>query len=412
MPLHDPVLRVLVFTSLYPSASRPRHGVFVETRLRELRATGKVDIRVIAPVPWFPVASPMFGGYAAFAATPPREARFDIEILHPRYPMVPRFGVASQPYAMALAGLRALRTLQREGFDCDVIDAHYFYPDGVAAGALSRWTGKPFVVTARGSDLNLVATKWYARSRIVATARRARRVLCVSAALRQRATEIGISEDRIEVSRNGVDTKLFCMKERGACRSRMGVSAANGHLLLCVGNLVPEKGHALAIDALALLPDCTLLIIGDGRLRRDLQDRAERNGVGNRVVFMPSMPQERLVDAYNAADVLIHPSEREGWPNVLLEAIACGTRVVATDVGGVREIVHDAMAGIIVESRSAASLAAGTASLLAALPQRDAVRRYATSFGWSNVAQQCVRVLQQAAGDSVVDETRSRRCAT
>ncbi|HJU22691.1 MAG TPA: glycosyltransferase [Casimicrobiaceae bacterium] len=407
----ESALRVLVFSSLFPSAARPRHGIFVETRLRKIRAAGNLDARVVAPVPWFPFRHRSFGRYAEFAATPGREEREGIEVLHPRYAMLPKIGAASQPHAMALAGMHALRALRRSGFDCDVIDAHYFYPDGVAAGIIARWTGKPFIVTARGSDLNVLARKPSTRTRIVETALRAKRVLCVSAALRERALEIGIPGSLLEVSRNGVDTTMFDVRDRAQSRRRLGLPFSEP-ILVCVGNLVPEKGHDLAIEALSLLDPCRLLVIGEGPQREHLELLAKRHGVIARVSFMRSMPQEALVDAYAAADVLVHPSLREGWPNVVLEALACGTPVVATLAGGIREIVRDGTAGMVVEDRSAETLVRAIRSLLGAPPAREAVRQCATSLGWSSVAKQCVRVLADAAQAHTTNATENRRCAT
>jgi glycosyltransferase involved in cell wall biosynthesis len=405
-------LRVLVFSSLYPSASRPRHGIFVETRLRQLLTTGDIDARVVAPVPWFPAQHRIFGVYGEWAATPEREERYGVTILHPRYAMVPRLGAIGQPYAMALAGLRAIRALAREGFECDVIDAHYFYPDGVAAAMLGRWIGRPFVVTARGSDLNVIANGRFARSRIVATGRRAHRVLCVSEALRRRAIDIGLSADHVDVAPNGVDTDFFVVRDRADSRGRLRIADRPGPVMLCVGNLVPEKGHEMAIAALSLLKSGLLVIVGDGPLRRGLEDRARRLGVLDRIVFLHAMPQDALVDAYNAADVLVHPSLREGWPNVVLEAMACGVPVVATEAGGVREMIDDGRTGEIVSSRSPKVLAEAIERLLEKLPQRQDLRRHAATFAWSGVVGQCMRVLSAAAATRSIRETRSRPCAT
>ena len=150
-------LRVLTFSTLYPSSVRPGHGIFVETRLRELLKTGQVDARVIAPVPWFPSTNERFGDYARMASTPERETRNGIEVLHPRYPLPPKVGMTVAPLMLALGARSAVQRLLDEGFDFDVIDAHYFYPDGVAAALLARWFGRPFTITARGSDLTLIA---------------------------------------------------------------------------------------------------------------------------------------------------------------------------------------------------------------------------------------------------------------
>ncbi|MBW8066835.1 MAG: glycosyltransferase family 4 protein, partial [Ferrovum sp.] len=149
-------MRLLTFSSLYPNATKPHHGIFVETRLRQLLDTQPVEARVMAPVPWFPFTHERFGDYARQARVPQREVRRGISIEHPRYPLIPKFGMNLAPWGMALACLPLLRAQIRHGQDFDLIDAHYFYPDGVAATLLGRWLKKPVLITARGSDLNLL----------------------------------------------------------------------------------------------------------------------------------------------------------------------------------------------------------------------------------------------------------------
>jgi teichuronic acid biosynthesis glycosyltransferase TuaC len=141
-------IRTLLFSTLYPSSARPVHGIFVETRLRELLSGGRVQTKVVAPVPWFPSTDPRWGDYARMAATPPRETRNGIDVLHPRYPVIPKLGMTLSPFLLAAASLGPIRALMREGFDFDVIDAHYYYPDGVAAAWLAKRLDRPFTVTA------------------------------------------------------------------------------------------------------------------------------------------------------------------------------------------------------------------------------------------------------------------------
>ncbi|MGC2522631.1 MAG: glycosyltransferase, partial [Stellaceae bacterium] len=150
-------MQILTFTTLYPSASRPQHGIFVETRLRKLVESGSVAARVVAPCPWFPIASARFGEYGVMAQVPRRETRHGIEVEHPRYPLLPKIGMSTAPIAVFAALLPVLRRQIAMGRDFALIDAHYFYPDGVAAVLLGRALGRPVVVTARGSDLNLIA---------------------------------------------------------------------------------------------------------------------------------------------------------------------------------------------------------------------------------------------------------------
>ena len=140
-------LRLLTFSTLFPNAVSPYHGVFVENRLRHLLASGEAESRVIAPVPWFPSANPRFGTYAAYAAAPRRERRHGIDIDHPRYPLIPRFGMTVAPALLYLWVMPAVRRLLRSGYDFDLIDAHYFYPDGVAAALIALsvilWSTRP-----------------------------------------------------------------------------------------------------------------------------------------------------------------------------------------------------------------------------------------------------------------------------
>ena len=150
-------MQILTFTTLYPSAARPQHGIFVETRLRKLVESGRITARVVAPCPWFPFVSTRFGEYGAMARVPHREVRHGIEIEHPRYPLPPKIGMSMAPLALFAAALPALRREITEGRDFELIDAHYFYPDGVAAVMLGRALDRPVVVTARGSDVNLIA---------------------------------------------------------------------------------------------------------------------------------------------------------------------------------------------------------------------------------------------------------------
>jgi len=388
-------LNVLTLTTLYPNRCFPRHGIFVETRLRELRTRAPVRLRVIAPVPWFPSTWKGFGRYADYAAVPPAEIRDSVVVQHPRYLMVPRIGMRWQPMAVAWSALRALGPSTAAGGDCDVLDAHYLYPDGVAAMLVAKRLTRPFVVTARGSDVNLIGKLPGPRKAILRVARAAARVIAVSEALKRSLVSLGVDGSRVEVLRNGVDTSLFSPVAQQVARADLGI--ADGPLVVSVGNLVVEKGHDLVVAAFAHLPGATLVVVGEGSLRAHLEDLAGRLGVGRRVRFLPNMPQERLRSVYCAADLLALGSQREGWPNVVLEAMACGTPVVATNVGGVPEIIADPAAGEIVDSREPVTFAAAMARVLARAPDRDQVRAIASGFGWDPVARRYYELLASAA---------------
>jgi glycosyltransferase involved in cell wall biosynthesis len=402
-------LRVLTFTSLYPNRAMPTFGVFVENRIRRVAETGAAEFRVVAPVPWFPIRHRAFGAYGLWAGVPREESRHGIPVLHPRYPLPPRIGTHLHPFLMAARALPVLRRViaAEDGFDFDLIDAHYYYPDGVAALLLGHRLGKPVVITARGSDLNLYPRRYPLIRRLIAwTARHAAASIAVSAALGEVLRELGAPRERVHVLRNGVDLDLFRPPaDRAAARRALG--AQEGPVVLVsVGNLVELKGHDLVIEALASMPDTLLLIIGEGPERRELVALASRIGVGGRVRYLGRVAHEGLAAIYGAADALILASSREGWPNVLLEAMACGTPVIASRVGGVPEMVNAPEAGLLLPERSAAAIAGAVAALLADPPQREATRRHAERFSWDETVRRQIALFRAVAADHAAVDGR------
>lgn len=376
-------MKLLTFTTLYPDALRARHGVFVETRLRQLVAYSGIESRVVAPVPWFPSKNAIFGDYAVYAGVKSQENRHGLTVYHPRYPLLPKIGMSTAPWLMAQAVAPLLRKLQRDGYDFDVIDAHYFYPDGVAAALLAKMFNKPLVITARGSDLNLIARYAVPRKWIRWAAHRADHLITVSDELKQVLLGMDVPTAKVTVLRNGVDASLFMPVERDAMRYRLNM---RGFVLLSVGNLVPGKGHDLVIEALARMPDARLLIIGEGPCEFQLRRLISDLGVGNRVRILGNMNQLELRDYYGAADALVLASMREGWPNVLLESMACGTPVVATSVGASPVIVAAPQAGVLADECSSRALLAAICQLRDHYPDRAATRAYAGQFGWDEIS--------------------------
>ncbi len=377
-------LRTLLFSTLYPSSARPLHGIFVETRLRELLKSGQVDTRVVAPVPWFPSTHRRWGEYARLASTPLREERNGIDVRHPRYPLLPKMGMTTAPLLLALGAAPAVRQIIDEGFDVDLIDAHYYYPDGVAAALLSRWFDRPLTITARGTDLNLIPQYALPRRMIRWAATHASASIGVCAALMDVLRDWGIPQDRLNVMRNGVDLVRFRPTDPGQARQALGLSGAP--LFLSVGHLIERKGHHLVIESLALLgsrfPGAQLVIAGEGPEREALGTLARRLGVQDQVLFVGAVKNAELYLWYGAADVFVLASSREGWANVLLEAMACGTPVVATDIWGTPEVVASDEVGRLVPRREARAIAQVLADVVDAQLDRAAIRRYAEGFSW------------------------------
>lgn len=377
-------LRLLTFSTLFPNAAAPSHGVFVQNRLRHLIDSGEAESRVIAPVPWFPSRNARFGACAAYAAAPRREERHGLELDHPRYPLIPKVGMTVAPALLYLWALPAARRLLASGYDFDLIDAHCFYPDGVAAALIARRLGKPLTITARGTDINLIPAHALPRRQILWAAAQADGMITVCQALKDEMIALGVGGERISVLRNGVDLDLFRPQDRAALQARYGLA---GPTLISVGHLIERKAHDLVIEALPHLPDFRLLIVGDGPEDTKLRALADRLGVAGRVDFLGRRPHEELPGLYAAADALVLASSREGWANVLLEAMACGTPVVASNVWGTPEVVAAPEAGRLMAERSGAAIAAAARDLFADLPDRAATRAYAEGFSWDATTQ-------------------------
>jgi teichuronic acid biosynthesis glycosyltransferase TuaC len=387
-------MKLLTFSTLFPNQQRPNHGIFVETRLRYLVASQQVQSRVVAPVPWFPFTHPRFGLYATYAKVPRSEQRFGLDVTHPRYPVLPKMGMSAAPVLLANSLKSALGRIIDEGYDFDLIDAHYFYPDGVAAVMLGRYFNKPVVITARGTDINLVPQYRLPRRMIRWAADHAAGMITVCNALKDEMVALGIDGSRITPLRNGVNLELFQPGDRAALRAELGMDRFT---LMSVGHLEPRKGHELVIQALPALPDVHLNIAGSGPDRKKLEDLALTLKVQDRVRFLGPLPQAELKRWYGGADALVLASSREGWANVLLESMACGTPVVASNVWGTPEVVASPEAGILMRERTPHGVAEAVTALRASYPSHEATRRYAERFSWDDTTQGQIALFQRIA---------------
>lgn len=375
-------MKLLTVSTLYPNAAAPSHGVFVENRLDAWRRHSGGEARVIAPVPYFPFNAPIFGKYAKYAAAPFAERRRDIGIRHPRYFLLPKVGMSLAPASLARTIEKSAREALAEGYDFDLIDAHYLYPDGVAAVAAARALGKPVVLTARGSDVTQIAAYPRQQAMILNAIFRADAVIAVAEALKDDLIRLGAPTEKITVLRNGVDLARFRPLDRDEIRRRMKLK---GPVIASVGHLIDRKGHDIVIKALAEMPGTTLLVIGEGGAERKLKALAALLGVAGRVRFLGALSHESLAEIYNAADALVLASTREGWPNVLLEAMACGTPAIASNAGGSAEAVATPAAGRIVADRTPSAFAAALRDVLQS-SDRNATRAHAETFSWDETS--------------------------
>ena len=398
-------MKVLVFTSLFPNNVWPNQAVFVRERILHLARIPGVELKVVAPVPYYP---PLPGWRGAFRRVASREERAGIEILHPRYTMLPKVG-SRWHGAFLHRALRAPTERLRREFRFDVIDAHYLYPDAYAAVRLGRELGVPVVSSARGSDVNLIGRMPDLAPLVREVLVGSKRLVAVSAALAHTMREMGAPD--VSVIPNGVDTTRFHPMDRGS--ARRDLELGEGPVILSVGNLVPNKGMDRLVRALALASAdpgsaasrATLVIAGRGPEEERLRRLAEGLGLGNRVRLTGVLAHESLGPWYAAADLFALATEREGWPNAILESLACGTPVVATRVGGVPEILRSDRLGTMVEPSDEAFARAIEEGLDRAWDRAE-IARIAAGHTWEATAHSAHAVLESALDRAPARESR------
>lgn len=389
-------IRLLTFSTLFPNEVQPNHGIFVQNRLRHLVASGEAVSTVVAPVPYFPSASPRFGAWAKHAAVPRLERRHGLTIHHPRFLVIPKIGMSMAPRLLYRAALPFVSRLIAQGARFDAIDAHYFYPDGVAAVWLGRKLNLPVVVTARGTDVNLIPQYPGPRRLLQQAIAGAAAVVGVSSALRDVLLELGARPEQAVTLRNGVQTDIFRpLPDRDAIRAELGLGRKT---LISVGYLIDRKGHHRTIEAMRQLPEFDLIIAGEGPDRGKLQAQIDRGGLSDRVRLLGSRPHAELPALYNAADAMVLASSREGWANVLLESMACGTPVVASNIWGNPEVVQTRDAGVIYDPNTADGIVGGVRDLFADLPSRAATRAYAEPFSWDETTAGQLDLFRRVLG--------------
>jgi glycosyltransferase involved in cell wall biosynthesis len=317
------------------------------------------------------------------------------------YPIVRHRRARSKRFGTRLLLPRLLHLHRRHRFD--LVHCHSAYPPAHVARSLRRLTGLPYVVRPHGADIlpgDAVRSSPRLERRMLAAVRQADGVIAQGAYLRDVALEAGVSADRVHVINNGVDMAAF---------ATAGPFDHPRPYVLGLGSLVPHKGFDLLVRGFALAGarGADLLIAGEGPERIPLQALAETLGVGERVHLLGNITGARKVSLYRSAELFACPSRREPFANVVLEAFASGTPVVATDVGGNRELLQGGDAGILCTPESPESLAVAIRRVLddAAFARRLRCRglEVATSHDWSEVVRQyvaCYRTVlcAQASG--------------
>jgi teichuronic acid biosynthesis glycosyltransferase TuaC len=387
------VLRVVTLSTLFPNSAHPNLGIFVETQTLRLAASKDVELRVVNPigVPWFPLR--LHSQYRDLYGLPREETWKGLHVARPQFSNVPILSGRFNPALLYHVAAPVLRRWRAEGFNFDVIDAEFFYPDGPAAARLAKEFGVPFLIKARGADIHYWGTRPDCRGSILAAAKQADYLLAVSRSLCQDMTAMGMAADKISVHYTGVDLERFhpvSERERAAALRALNVK---GPLVVSVGALIPRKAHDIAIEAIVEIENATLLIVGAGQERSRLASLVQARGLGKRVRLIGSVSHSELPAMLAAADVMVLMSKSEGLANAWVEALACGTPLVISDVDGAREVLDCPEAGCLLKERTPAAVTEAIKAILASPPPRDAVRRSAERFTWQKNTSELYRRL-------------------
>ncbi len=397
---------IVVLSSLFPSAGRPQAGLFIRERM--FRVAARLPLAVVAPEPWFPGQTWLRRWAPGYRQGGDRvEGMAGIDVFRPRFPALPALGRQWDGVSMALAAWPTLRRLRSAG-RCDLIDAHFAYPDGYAASLLGRWLDLPVTLTLRGTEPRHLSQA-RTRRQVLAALHAARRIFTVSDSLRRLALEAGTDGAKVLVVGNAVDTAKFQPVPRTEARRQLGLPAG-ARVLVTVGALVERKGFHRVIEVLPALlrehPGLIYLVVGgpspEGDCSARLRAQVQRYGLEDQVRFLGPMIPEALKLPLSAADLFVLPSSNEGWANVILEAMACGIPVLASDVGGNAEVVRDASVGAIYPFATDGALLTALRAALQYPWDAAAIIAYAREHTW----ERRVAVLVEAFEEVVAERAR------
>jgi teichuronic acid biosynthesis glycosyltransferase TuaC len=390
-------LKIISLSTEYPNPLEPGKGLFVHARLQSIAA--EADLTVFAPVALLDYANPE-GNLLASLAIPRSRTDQGTRVHHMRW-LYPPLGGWLNAFFLYLRLLCPVARL-RFSRSVDLLDAHFAHPEGIAAALLGSTLGIPFMITMRGSELRYQHERMK-RFWMGWALRRASRVITVSDGLGALAIELGANPAVVRTVPNGINKVVFYRRDREDCRRTFQIPK-NARVILSAGDLARIKGHHRIIEALRGLADtglpAYLLVAGgvgrSGQYAATLRARVAELGLDEYVKFIGMAPQDKLAGLMSAVDVFCLASASEGWPNVVNEALACGTPVVATDVGAVRRMLPSDRFGLVVPVDDPAALEAALRVGLTREWDHAEISNWGRSRSWDQVAKEVLKEAAQA----------------
>jgi len=394
---------VLIFTNSFPNPSEPARGIYTGQIAEELAR--RVAVTVMSPLPWFPEWRFLerFPDWFLYATVPRMWTWRGIPSHAVRYVVLPRMFGWSHALSVYASAIGRVREIHKEN-RLDLINGHYLYPDGVAAVMIGRSLGIPVVLTAQGSDVNYLAEIPGRRFQICWALRRCQAVTAKSEALAREMVSLGVPAGKMTTIPNGVDDILFSPGDKASARRALGIPLEK-RTLVFVGYLREVKGLRILMAALERLSgrgreEFTTFLVGDGPLRAELEKRVACPALKDRVRILGIRPYSEIPLWMRAADLFCLPSLNEGMPNVVLEALASGTPVVATNVGGIPDLVRNGN-GILVPPGDADALADALAKGFDEHWDAGTIRGSVRGMSWAQCANRYFEVFERAVARHV-----------
>ena len=388
-------MNILTFTNLYPNPEQPDRGNFIAQMVHEIGS--EINSSVVCPLPWFPPVPVKISERSIFRKIPFHIKHAGEEIYYPKYLIIPKISGLFHAFIITARCYYLIKKLIKS-HKIDLIHAHWIYPDCVAAVWIAKKLSIPVIVSARGCDINLYKNSKTRKPQIKWTLEHADAITAVSESLRNTIiNDFNIKADNVKTIRNGVDTTLFKKMNKTEARSSLCLKL-NLKYLIFIGPLDEVKGINYLINALNCLNktgglDFITLIVGDGQERQTIENEIGQFKLHESIKLIGHKRHDEIPVWMNASDVLCLPSLREGVPNVIIESQACGLPVVATDVGGIPEIVNKKN-GILVPPRDVKAL---SKALSTAINRSDWNIYSSTPHTWKNCAKKYIELY-----DSVV----------
>lgn len=392
-------MKIILLSNLFPNPIERFRGMFNWHIANHLSTLGN-DVKVVSPLPYFPAVPILkfMDKWYKFSQIPSEAVFGEINAYYPKYPIIPRISESFHAYLMMPFLYRALKTIQRN-FGIDVVNAHYLYPDGVAACQVCRILKIPVVLSALGSDVNVLAQNKGISRQIVNALTRCSAITAVSDDLALNIRKFGISDRNIHVLRNGVDLSLFTLLDRKYERKKASVSDED-KIILFVGRLSPEKGIDYLLKAVMQLktkwPKIRVFLVGGGPDLMRLKELQKSLDITELVHFIGEQTPSEICRWLGISDVLCLPSIREGCPNVILESFAAGRPVVGSNVGGIPEMIDVGRNGFLFQSGDANDLAQKLDMSLRFVWVPAEIRNSVENRSWSNVSQSYLELYYRA----------------